>query len=530
MVVSASELASNVGVEILKKGGNAVDAAVAVGFALAVTFPSAGNLGGGGFMLIRLTDSENVVIDFREKAPLAAYTKMYLDSAGNYNPLSSQTGWKSAGVPGTVAGLSLAHIKYGKLNWDEVLAPAIELAENGFILDYKTTDAINYYNNEFSKIPASKKIFTDNGEPIKENELFVQKDLATTLYKISKFGAETFYTGEIAQLFLNQSKINGGIFTEEDFKLYKAVERRPLKSQYKNFEILSVGPPSSGGIAVAQTLNVLENFNLEKKDWGSSNYIHLLTEIFKRVYSDRSKHLGDSDFYSVPIDYLTSKEYAKKIFDDIDDSAKPSALINPVEINISESEETTHYSVADNYGNVVSTTYTINASFGNKIVVEGLGFLLNNEMDDFSAKPGEPNLFGLIGSEANSIQPQKRMLSSMTPSIVLNNGKPILVVGSPGGSTIITSVIQVILNVIEFDMSIRDAVSLPRFHHQWLPDKLILEKYGFSEDAKNNLRARGHQFGNETSLGRVEAILIDQNKKHFYGISDPRGNGKAVGY
>lgn len=530
MVVSASELASNVGVEILKKGGNAVDAAVAVGFALAVTFPSAGNLGGGGFMLIRLTDGENVVIDFREKAPLAAYTKMYLDSVGNYNPLSSQTGWKSAGVPGTVAGLSLAHKKYGKLNWEEVLAPAIELAENGFILDYKTTDAINYYNNEFSKIPASKKIFTDNGEPLKDNELFVQKDLATTLDKISKFGAEAFYTGEIAQLFLNQSKINGGIFTEEDFKLYKAVERRPLKSQYKNFEILSVGPPSSGGIAVAQTLNVLENFNLEKKDWGSSNYIHLLTEIFKRVYSDRSKHLGDSDFCSVPIDYLTSKEYAKKIFDDIDDSAKPSALINPVEINISESEETTHYSVADNYGNVVSTTYTINASFGNKIVVEGLGFLLNNEMDDFSAKPGEPNLFGLIGSEANSIQPQKRMLSSMTPSIVLNNGKPILVVGSPGGSTIITSVIQVILNVIEFDMSIRDAVSLPRFHHQWLPDKLILEKYGFSEDAKNNLRARGHQFGNETSLGRVEAILIDQNKKHFYGISDPRGNGKAVGY
>lgn len=530
MVVSASELASQVGINILKQGGNAVDAAVAVGFALAVTYPSAGNLGGGGFMLVRLADGETIVFDFREKAPLAANAEMYLDSSGNYDPLSSKNGWKSAGVPGTVAGLSAAHKKYGKLSWQEILTPAIELAENGFLLDYKSAEAINYHNKEFSSIPSSNKIFTNNGAHLLENELFIQKDLASTLKQIKDDGAETFYSGNLAKLFLEQSKLNGGIFTAEDFQLYKPIERHPLKSQYKNYEILSVGPPSSGGIAIIQTLNVLENFNLEKSDLGSSYYIHILTEIFKRVYSDRSKHLGDSDFYSVPVEYLTSKIYAKKIFEEITDTAKPSSLINPVEINISESNETTQYSVADKDGNVVSTTYTINASFGNKIVVDGLGFLLNNEMDDFSAKPGEPNLFGLIGSEANSIQPQKRMLSSMSPTIIMKDNKPILVLGSPGGSTIITSVIQVILNVIEFEMKIGEAVSLPRFHHQWLPDKLILEKYGFPRDVKNNLIAKGYTFGNETQLGRVEAILIDHNKKHFYGISDPRGNGKAVGY
>lgn len=529
MVVSASKIASEVGVNILKDGGNAVDAAVAVGFALAVTYPSAGNIGGGGFMVIHFSNGKNTSIDFREKAPLQSHEKMYLDSLGNFLQSKSQQGEISAGVPGSVAGLIYALEKYGTLPLKKVIKPAIELAEKGFKLDYRLAESINFHYSDFIKYPSSSKIFTKNGKPLEEGDLFIQKDLAKTLKLIAKNGRNGFYRGEVANKIVRQMKSSGGIITYEDLENYNPVEREPLVSTYKGYKIITMGPPSGGGVILIQSLNVLENFEFNKDDWNSSEYIHRLTETFKYAFADRSKHLGDSDFYPVPLVELLNKDYAQRIFSQIGQYARPSSEIKPTEFpNYKENEETTHYSVADKFGNVVSVTTTINSAYGSKIIVDGAGFLLNNEMDDFSAKPGEPNQFGLTGSYANRIEPGKRMLSSMTPTIVLRENKPILVLGSPGGSTIPTSVLQVIMNYLVFIMNIQEAVNAPRIHHQWLPDKIDYEERALVKDVKENLIKKKHNIGNLRSLGRVDAIAIENGI--FYGATDPRGFGGAVGY
>ena len=491
MVVSASALASKVGLQILKKGGNAVDAAVATGFALAVTHPSAGNIGGGGYMIIHLNDGRNIAIDYREKAPLAASRNMYLDSAGKVIEGMSVEGVTSSGVPGSVAGLILALNKYGTMKLEDVIQPAINLAEDGFPLNYSLSESLKSALEYFNKYESSKKVFSKNGMPYEAGEIFKQPDLASTLKQIKENGKDGFYSGNVAELIVNQIRKLGGIITLEDLKKYEPVERKPVMGNYRGYDIVSMPPSSSGGTLLIEMLNVLENFHFQKSEWGSSAYIHKLVETMKYAYADRAVHLGDADFYNVPLKWLTSKAYAKKIFNKIDAKATPSKEINAGVPVAKESEQTTHYSVYDSYGNAVSTTTTINSWFGNKIVVDGAGFLLNNEMDDFSAKPGEPNQFGLLGAIANSIQPEKRMLSAMTPTIVLKHNKPYIVLGSPGGSTIITSVLQVILNCIDFEMDIQEAISLPRIHHQWLPDKIDYEEFGLTEDVKNNLKING---------------------------------------
>jgi gamma-glutamyltranspeptidase / glutathione hydrolase len=530
MVVSASELASQVGIDILKKGGNAVDAAVAVGFTLAVTYPIAGNLGGGGFMVIHLKNGKNTTIDYREKAPMVAKENLYWDSSGNYDPNLSQYGVTSVGVPGSVAGLIYALEKYGSLSLKDVIQPAIELAENGFTLEYHLANSLEYEKEYFVKYASTKKIFTNNGSPFKEGEKLLQSDLANTLKQIRDNGVKGFYTGKIAQLIVNQIRSDGGYITLEDLQSYNPVERVPIQTNYRGYDVVSMGPPSAGGITLLQLLNILENHKFEIKEWGSSNYIHLLVEAMKYVFADRSKHIGDPDFYNVPLNWLLSKDYAKEIFDKIDNTAIPSENILPGIPQSKESEETTHYSVIDKYGNAVSTTTTLNSSYGSKIVVEGAGFFLNNEMDDFSCKPGVANQFGLIGSEANKIESGKRMLSSMAPTIVMKDNKPYMIIGSPGGSTIPTVILQVILNILDFDMNIQQAIDMPRFHHQWLPDKIDYEKFGFSLDVIDSLKKKKHIIGEERILGRVEGIISDYNNQIFYGASDPRGYGAAISY
>lgn len=531
MVVSASKLATQVGIDILKRGGNAVDAAVAVGFALAVTYPSAGNIGGGGFMVIHLKDGHNTTIDYREKAPFSAKENLYLDSLGVYDPNLSQFGVTSSGVPGSVAGLIYALEKYGTLPLKEVIQPAIDLAENGFELEFNLAKSFEYELDYFSQYISSKKIFTKDGSPFQEGDKFIQKDLSNTLKSIRDYSNKGFYEGNIAKLIVDQIKSDGGYITLEDLQSYKPIERNPIQTNYRGYEVITIGPPSAGGISLLQLLNILENNNFSTDEWGSSEYIHKLVESMKYVFTDRSKHIGDPDYYNVPVDWMLSKKYAKTIFVKIGETAIPSENIFPGEVSSNyESEETTHYSIIDKYGNAVSTTTTINSSFGSKIVVEGAGFLLNNEMDDFSSKPGVPNQFGLIGSEANKIESGKRMLSSMTPTIILKDNNPYMIVGSPGGSTISTVVLQVVLNVLDFGMDIQQAIDMPRIHHQWFPDKLQYEKFGLSKDVLTSLKNKGQIIGEERILGRVEGIVVDFNNKIFYGATDPRGYGAALGY
>ena len=531
MVVSASNLASKVGLQVLKKGGNAVDAAVAVGFALAVTYPSAGNIGGGGFMVIHLKDGKNITIDYREKAPINAASEMYFDEKGSVDTNKIQEGVLSSGVPGSVAGLIYALEKYGTLKLADVIQPAINLAEIGFPLEYRLAQSFKSYLDYFKKYESSLKIFSKNGLPYLEGEIFKQPDLAFTLKQIKEKGRDSFYKGKVAELIVQQSKKLGGIITLEDLENYQAVERQAITGSYKEFEVVSMGPPSAGGIGLIQLLNVLENLNFSKAEWGSSKYIHVLVEAMKYVYADRSVHLGDEDFYPVPKGWLLSKRYSKEIFGKISDEAIASEKVfagNPKLYK--ESEETTHYSVYDGQGNAVSTTTTINSGYGSKVVADGAGFLLNNEMDDFSVQPGFANQFGLIGSKANSIEPGKRMLSSMTPTIILKDGFPYLIAGSPGGSTILTVVLQVILNCINFKMDIQEAINQPRFHHQWLPDQIDYEEFGMAVDVIDNLVKRGHKIGQIKSLGRVEGILIDIENNIIFGATDPRGFGSAEGY
>jgi gamma-glutamyltranspeptidase/glutathione hydrolase len=541
IVVSASSYASKVGVEILKKGGNAVDAAVAVGFALAVTYPSAGNIGGGGFMVIHLAEGKNITIDFREKAPLSAHRDMYLNEAGEFVPELSQEGTTSAGVPGSIAGLIFALEKYGTLPLEEIIQPAIDLAKKGWVLNERDARYFKSNRQLFEKYESTKNIFVRDSTTYEEGDLFIQPDLAWTLEKIKESGREGFYKGKVAELLVAQVGSLGGYITPEDLEKYQVVERQPITGSYRGYEIVSMPPPSSGGIALVQLLNILENYSAAGEagdDWGSSKYIHHLIEAMKYVYADRTYHLGDEDFYPVPKEQLISKEYAKTIFEKIDSAknkAVPSGEIKNPDVSLPyESTETTHYSVYDSYGNAVSTTTTINSAFGSGVVVEGAGFLLNNEMDDFSSKPGTMNQFGLLGTEANSIRPEKRMLSSMTPAIVLKDGEPYIIIGSPGGSTIITVVLQVILNCIDFSMNIREAVEKPRIHHQWLPDTLYYEHSALTDKVKKELVEMGYALADKEAelliLGIAEGILIDKKNKIIYGADDPRGGGLAIGY
>ena len=534
MVASRSRLASVVGRYVMEKdGGNAIDAAVAASFALAVTYPSAGNIGGGGFMVIRLADGTIVTNDHRERAPAAATRDMFLDASGAIVKGRSTESHLAAGVPGTVAGLLDVLDKYGTLPRKKVMMPAIVLAKTGFHLTADLASDLESEKETFAKHPSSARIFTKkDGSAFKEGELFVQKDLALTLDRISARGRDGFYDGPVASLIVAEMQRGGGLITLADLKDYHSIWREPVRGTYRGFEIVSMPPPSSGGALLIEMLNMLEPYDLRAMGFGSADTMHVMIEAERRAYADRAQYLGDPDFYPVPLATLIDKAYAKSRFADFDPKrASTSVAIGPGQI--AEHPNTTHISVMDAKGNAVAYTTTLNLSYGSKIVVDGAGFLLNDEMDDFSSKENTPNAYGLVGREANEIAPGKRMLSSMTPTIVLDEQKqPMLVTGSPGGSTIITTVLQVIVNVIDHQMDVADAVAAPRFHHQWLPDRVVYERYGFSPDTIALLRERGHQnvgvlpfdrgLGDANSIGRVGTLL--------YGMSDPREQGAAVGY
>ncbi|MCP3932458.1 MAG: gamma-glutamyltransferase [Bacteroidetes bacterium] len=531
MAVSAHPMATKVGVEILKKGGNAVDAAIAVQFALAVTYPAAGNIGGGGFMVIRLKDGKTAALDFREKAPLTASKDMYLDSLGNALKNKSRYGHLAAGVPGTVDGMIKAHQKFGGIkDFSTLVKPAIRLAKTGFRLTEKQAGGLNRSKENFLKYCTSKPVFVKDTE-WKEGDLLVQKDLAHTLQLISKKGRAGFYEGEVADKIVQEMQAGAGVITHEDLRAYDAKWREPVVSSYKQFTLIGMPPPSSGGIALAQLLKIVEPYPL--KDWGfqSTKTVHLITEAERRVYADRAAYLGDSDFFPVPMDTLMASSYLRHQMESFEENAASSSeeIQSGTFVLKGESEETTHFSIVDAEGNAVSVTTTINSGYGNKVVVSGAGFLLNNEMDDFSIKPGVPNQFGLVGSEANKIEAEKRMLSSMTPTIVLNNDQLFMIVGSPGGSTIITSVFQTFLNVVEFDMSMSEAVRAKRFHHQWMPDKMFYEKEAFSPEIKAQLESMGHTLTERGPIGRVDAILVLPNGQ-LEGGADPRGDDHTEGY
>lgn len=532
MVVSASEIASQIGVEILKRGGNAVDAAVATGFALAVVYPQAGNVGGGGFMVIRFPDGKVTSIDFREKAPMKAHRDMYLDENKEVIPGLSTLGYLASGVPGSVAGLCYALDRYGTMSLKQVTPPAIDLARQGVTVSYELSEELSQASEELSSFPASAKIFLKDGKPYQMGDLLVQKDLAETLELISEKGPDAFYKGKIADLIAEDMKKNGGLITKEDLTNYRPVEREPVYGTYRSYEIMSMGPPSSGGIALIELLNILEAYDMGASGHNSSKTIHLIVEAAKRVYADRAQHLGDSDFWSVPINGLTSKEYAAKLRGEIDPFvATPSDQMSHGNPMPYESQQTTHYSVVDKNRMAVCVTITLNSSFGSKVVIEGTGFLMNNEMDDFSMKPGVPNIYGLVGAEANAIEPGKRMLSSMSPTIVSRDGELFLVIGTPGGSTIITTVLQVIMNLIDHGMDIEEAIDATRIHHQWFPDTLYIERTGLPADVLENLEKMGHHCKRKKGYnGNAQGITFDPETGILSGASDPRGEGRAVGY
>ncbi|MBI5019825.1 MAG: gamma-glutamyltransferase [Ignavibacteriales bacterium] len=531
MVVSADRLASEVGLSILKKGGNAVDAAVAIGFTLAVVFPEAGNIGGGGFMLIRENTGKSVVIDFRETSPKSAWRDMYLDSLNNVSK-NSVRGVLSAGVPGTVAGLLKALKDYGTMSTGDVITPAIDIAENGFIVNRRLEEKILEYETDLRAYPSTIKAFFKNGNRYVAGDTLVQPDLAKTLRRIRNHGVDEFYAGETANMILNQMQNDGGLITKEDLKNYTPKIREPLRGSYRGYEIISIPPPSSGGVCLIEMLNILENYNLHAMGFHSSKSVHVISEAMKRVYSDRSEYLGDPEFTRVPTDILISKKYAVERSSDIDTMKSAiSGSIKPGIVDMKDHPNTTHYAVIDSLGNCVSVTYTINDIFGSQVIVAGAGFFLNDEMDDFSSKPGIPNSYGLIGGYANSIEPRKRPLSSMTPTIVTKDGKPIMILGARGGSAIITSVLQTIINVIDFKMDISSAVNTFRFHHQWMPDTLFYEKFCLPIDVNQNLKIKGHNpCEKENYYGAVQAIMIDPEKKMIYANPDFREGGSAKGY
>jgi len=530
MVVTAHPNASKIGIEILKKGGNVFDASIAVQFALAVSFPAAGNIGGGGFMVYRTRDTKIGTLDYREKGSMLAYEKMFQDSLGNIIPSLSTNSGLASGVPGTVDGMCEIHKKFGSLPWKDLIQPAIDLALKGVIVTEKEANAFNSARKDFIKY---NKNFTP--QFVKDNEwkkgdTIKHIDLGHTLERIRDNGRDGFYSGETAEKIISSMKINNGLISFEDLKNYKSIWREPIIGKYKEYQIIGIPPPSSGGIALLSLLKMTEGFNLKKYGWQSSKSIHLITEAEKRVYADRSQYLGDPDFIKIPVKTLIDEKYIIERAKTIDTiKATPSSEIRNGAISGYESMETTHFSIADDKGNAVSITTTLNDWFGSKIIVEGAGFILNNEMDDFSSKPGEPNIFGMIGGKANAISPGKRMLSSMTPTIIIKNNKLFMVVGTPGGSTIITSVFQTILNVIEYGMTMKEAVSVPRFHSQWLPDNIQPEKNAFSNQTIVELERMGHKIEPRKPYGRVDGILFLKNKK-MEGGADPRGDDTADGY
>lgn len=530
MVASEQGLATQVGLDILKQGGNAIDAAVAVGFALAVVLPNAGNIGGGGFMVLHDDKTgKDVAIDFREIAPAKASRDMYLDNQGNVIDGKSLFTHDASGVPGTVAGMEYALKKWGTMPLSKVLEPAIKLADKGFIVSDVLAKTLKEEKSTLGKWSASKAIFFKNGEPLKSGDLLVQKDLAKSLRLIAKQGAKAFYQGEIATKIAKEMQSQGGTMTLEDLKAYKVVERQPIIGDYRGYKVVTMPPPSSGGVHLIEILNMLEHYPIKEDGVNSARNIHHMAESMKLAYADRSEYLGDPDFVKIPVTGLTSKAYANERVKTIDDNkARLSSTIKPGKPQPYESDQTTHFSVMDKAGNAVAVTYTLNLNFGSGIVVEGTGILLNNEMDDFSVKPGVPNAFGLVGGAANAIEAKKRPLSSMTPTIVMKNNKPWLVTGSPGGARIITTVLQSVVNTIDHEMNPAEAIITPRVHHQWLPDELRVEE-GISPDTIKLLQDKGHKVVTKAPMGRIQIIQADDSG--FYGYSDPRNpDGKTLGF
>lgn len=535
MVVSVDDTASRIGVDVLRKGGNAVDAAVAVALALAVTWPSAGNLAGGGFMLVRLPDGSAEVIDYRERAPLAATRDMYLDAEGNVIPEASTLGYRAAAVPGTVAGLELAHRRHGKLPWRELVEPARRLAHDGFPVSFFLARSLNHPRNaeRLKRFEETRRIFVREWQT---GDTLRQSDLAATLERVRDKGSEDFYRGETARRMLADLSANGGLITARDLQEYEPTIRKPLRGAYRGIEILTMPPPSSGGAVLLQMLNMLSRYDVASLGHNSADALTLLLEVQRRGYADRAAYMGDTDFVDVPIETLISPDYATRRAGTIElDRATPSSRIGAGIVR-PEPTQTTHFSIIDSSGMAVSNTYTLNESYGSAVTVKGTGMLLNNEMDDFTSKPGVPNLYGLMQSEANAIAPKKRPLSTMTPTILVRNGKVVMALGSPGGGSIIDTVLQVIINVIDHGMTIQEAVDAPRFHHQWLPDAIYWEIGGVNRDTRALLERRGFAFrdnpgytAGDTTIGEAQAIFVEPSGL-ILGAADPRGGGVAIGY
>ena len=537
MVASQSKFAAEIGVNVMKRGGNAIDAAVAVAIAMAVTYPEAGNLGGGGFMLIRFADGRTTSIDYREMAPKAANRNIYLGSGGNLikNEGSSTIGYRASGVPGTPAGLDYAFKKYGsgKIKWADIIEPSRKLAQNGFVLSNRLANVFKSYKNNLSKYEDSNKIFLNGGNYFNEGDKLVQPELAQTLARLQKFGVKDFYEGQTAKLIADDMKAHNGLITLEDLKNYKPQERVPLRGNYRGYEIISMPPPSSGGIAMFQVLNMLEKYDVRAMGNDSSEKYHVLTEAMRRAFADRSEYLGDPDFVKVPVSQLIDKKYALERAETIDlNKASKSSDIKAGVLTGKEPTETTHFTVIDPQGTVVTNTYTINDLYGSAVTAKGTGVLLNDEMDDFAARPGFPNLFGLIQGENNAVQGGKRPLSSMTPTIVLRkDGSLWFALGARGGPRILTAVLQSVINMIDFDMNIQQAIDAPRIHHQWFPDEITSEPFGMSTDTRKALEKLGHKFSDRPSnIAQVTAIAIEEKTGVRLGAVDARGDGEVIGY